>query len=353
MPVPRGDEKLVEPRYKFFRLKDEEVLEGEEGGKYGCRCPSWAPRCWDITWLRGARVFTSHMFKYLAEDSDAIEDVDVLLADHGALGDHDLQTARPLPRNLSSVASSSQQHSGGSEDHDPPTSSLPPYEYFLRLDSDVFFVDSPEFDPLRMLQYLGCAFGYHRLSIEAPGCFDGFEQYTGEFALEHGLEKPNIHIGRGVAAAGGMITAGDLRLFTSPLYRKFAGSAAREGLFENRWADQILFAAAVIMLGNAQFCFHPLFQNVTEVVPGMSTVPVEGGKTGGKEVEMRTVDEPAQGLFVHKKAGFRDARLLARCGVEEAVFESYPDGEGDGAGEGGGKGGRSGGGDEGPHREEL
>ena len=53
------------PNLVLKELRDEEVLEGDETKKYGCRCPTWAPRCWDLTWLRATRVFTRHMFNYL------------------------------------------------------------------------------------------------------------------------------------------------------------------------------------------------------------------------------------------------------------------------------------------------
>ncbi|CAD7958121.1 unnamed protein product [Amoebophrya sp. A25] len=280
----------IREKMKLVPLKDEHVLEGDADGKYGCRCPAWAPRCWDITWMRATRIFTDHMFYYL---------------------------------------------SGGN------------YDYFMRLDSDFFFVAQPEFDAIKMLAENKCAFGYHRLSIEAPGCFDDFERYVHDFAAklkvkkeEYMLseggrhfyatsedpasaattpltssspsalnssigEKPvlkgdskewNIRMGHGVAAAGGQWTVGDMRLFGSAVYQHFS-RGAKDGVFQNRWADQLLFAAATIVFGNRQFCFHPMFQNAT--------------------------------LFVHKKQGYKDVTLWEKCEVEHqmnftAVLEGYP-----------------------------
>eukprot|EP00392_Amoebophrya_sp_AT5.2_P006992 g7004.t1 len=87
-------------------------------------------------------------------------------------------------------------------------------------------------------------------------------------------------MGHGVAAAGGQWTVGDVRLFTSPIYRLFAKGAG-PGIYKNRWADQLIFAAAVILLGNKQFCFHPMFQDAE--------------------------------LFVHKKQGYADRGLWEKC----------------------------------------
>ena len=136
---------------------------------------------------------------------------------------------------------------------------------------------------------------------------------TERFAKDFNITTPHPHAmkyGRGVAAFGGQWTVGDLRLFTSPIYKQLADRAKEEGMFEHRWADQLLFAAGTIMLGGYRVCFHEMFQDQT--------------------------------LFVHKKKGFLDTDLVRQCGVPDpAVFDSYPRAPGDV-----GPKGESGGGDE-------
>ncbi|CAD7935866.1 unnamed protein product [Amoebophrya sp. A120] len=238
----------IQRKMQFVQLPDDQVLEGDGvNGKYGCRCPAWAPRCWDVNWMRATRIFTDHMFDYLPADK---------------------------------------------------------YEFFMRLDSDFFFINTPEFDAVKMLHENNCAFAYHRLSIEAPGCFDEFQEYVEDFSRRYPLppgmtnqfgepepvsetaqksgknSRTNIRMGHGVAAAGGQWTVGDVRLFSSPIYRRFA-KEAREKIFEHRWADQLLFAAGTILFGNKQFCFHDMFQDA--------------------------------GLFVHKKQGYTDESIWEKC----------------------------------------
>ena len=90
-------------------------------------------------------------------------------------------------------------------------------------------------------------------AIKMPGLmkYSDITLKKGVFADENNLRRPNLKLGEGIIAAGGQWTAGDLRLFSSPMYRKFA-NAAREKMFQHRWADQLLFAAAVMMLGKEQ-----------------------------------------------------------------------------------------------------
>lgn len=171
--------KILKSRLVFIEMDESDVTEGDssEHGKYGCQCPVWAPRCWDVAWMRATRVFTHHMFKYLMERS---------LPDRGNVT----------------------------------------YDYFMRLDSDVFFIKHPPLDPIKMMIMNRCALAYNRLSIEAPGCFDKFIDYVDDFAEEHKLkdhkEKPygkeRLKLGKGISALGGQWTVGDMRLFSSPLY---------------------------------------------------------------------------------------------------------------------------------------
>merc|ERR1711904_592392 len=92
----------------------------------GCRCPSWRARCWPLNWLHATRFFTAGMFRTAAFQSGQ-------------------------------------------------------YEYFMRLDTDFFFVNMPPVDPVVLMQRQGCTFAYDKLSREAPGCHDGFEERVGEF----------------------------------------------------------------------------------------------------------------------------------------------------------------------------
>eukprot|EP00929_Paragymnodinium_shiwhaense_P043405 TRINITY_DN22319_c0_g1_i6.p1 TRINITY_DN22319_c0_g1~~TRINITY_DN22319_c0_g1_i6.p1 ORF type:complete len:389 (-),score=66.58 TRINITY_DN22319_c0_g1_i6:1178-2344(-) len=138
----------------------------------GCRCPAWQPQCWPLNWMHATRFFTAGMFR------------------------------------TKTLASGN-------------------YDYFLRLDTDLFFVERPVVDPFRLMANRGCAMVYDRLSREAPGCFDGFDERTIEFLDAHGLrgaavDEDMLHVGRGPAAAGGQWTIGDARVFGSNAYLRFA-----------------------------------------------------------------------------------------------------------------------------------
>merc|ERR1719253_2215410 len=62
----------------------------------GCRCPAWRAQCWPLNWMHATRFFTAGMFR-------------TQIFQHGG------------------------------------------FDYFLRMDTDLFFVRSPEVDPLRLM----------------------------------------------------------------------------------------------------------------------------------------------------------------------------------------------------------
>ncbi|CAJ1359637.1 unnamed protein product [Effrenium voratum] len=92
----------------------------------GCRCPAWRPQCWPLNWLHAAHFFTVSMFRTKTFQE------------------------------------------GG-------------YEFFFRVDTDLFFVEEPVVDPFELMAESGCVMVYDRLSREAPGCFDDFDARCMEY----------------------------------------------------------------------------------------------------------------------------------------------------------------------------
>lgn len=203
----------------------------------GCRCPAWRPQCWPLNWMHATRFFTAGMFRTHAF------------------------------------------RQGG-------------FDFFMRLDTDLFFVEAPEIDPFRLMADRGCAMVYDTVSREAPGCHDGFDEltlrYFGHFGYRGAPDGDLLHVGHGPGAAGGQWTLGDAKLFSSEKYLDFADFAAG-GIYRNRWADQLLMLRGLALFGPKApamaICIRSLFAQGTEAG------------------------------FVHRKGGFRDPMLLQRCGV--------------------------------------
>jgi len=185
------------------------------------------------------------------------------------------------------------------------------FDFFMRLDTDLFFVGLPEEDPFRLMAQHGCVIVYDRLSREAPGCFDGFDERTLELIhrlrYAGGVDLDVTHIGRGPAAAGGQWTIGDARLFRSDEYLQFADWVA-SGIYTGRWADQLILMRGVALFGpRSGIAANNGGRNATEPVAPMS-------------ICVRSLFAPgAEAGFVHQKGGFRDPRLLRVCGATTAL----------------------------------
>lgn len=184
------------------------------------------------------------------------------------------------------------------------------YDYFMRLDTDLFFAEKPDVDPFQLMASRGCAMVYDRLSRESPGCHDGFDDRTVQF-IDHwgyvGLaDQEMLHLGHGPAAAGGQWTVGDVRLFGSEAYLRFADFAA-SGIYSDRWADQLFLVRGLALFGPRS---------------GMPAIPWQG--TGTKQeygaICVRPLFAPGVAGFVHQKGGYYDEALLRRCGAEHVAF---------------------------------
>eukprot|EP00913_Durusdinium_trenchii_P004674 g4339.t1 len=117
------------------------------------------------------------------------------------------------------------------------------YDYFFRVDTDLFFVAAPVVDPFKLMAETRCVMVYDHLSREAPGCFDDFDRRSAEFLeqMEY-TGEPDVDIllvGKGPAAAGGQWTIGDARFFTTPLYLQFAEHMV-SGIYAHRWSEQLI-----------------------------------------------------------------------------------------------------------------
>jgi len=220
----------------------------------GCRCPAWRQQCWPLLWMHATRFFTAGMFR------------------------------------------TSTFQSGN-------------YDFFLRLDSDLFFVMEPTFDPFQIMSTNGCGLVYDKLSREAPGCYDGFDQrsldYLHGLGVQGTLDNNILHVGRGPAAAGGQWTAGDARFFTGSDYLRFADYHA-SGIYSSRWADQLFMVRALALFGP---------------MSSLASVPWQGEAPRAESAicvrPLFSWDEPDTEGFVHQKGGFYNRELLATCGAEE------------------------------------
>ncbi|CAL1173466.1 unnamed protein product [Cladocopium goreaui] len=218
----------------------------------GCRCPAWRPQCWPVNWMHAAHFFTAGMFR----------------------------------------TKTFQQ--GG-------------YDYFFRVDTDLFFVEAPVVDPFKLMAEMGCLMVYDKLSREAPGCYDDFDLRSSEFLEDiRYVGRPDLDVllvGKGPAAAGGQWTIGDARFFTSDLYLKFADYMV-SGIYAHRWSEQIILLRSAALFGPradlrksledapaVSLCTTPLFPEGTSS---------EGGSPG----------------LVHLKGGFRQQHLLKTCAAE-------------------------------------
>jgi len=219
----------------------------------GCRCPAWRPQCWPVNWMHATRFFTAGMFR--------------------------TQTFQQ----------------GG-------------FNYFFRMDTDLFFVEKPSIDPFRLMAVRGCGLGlvYDRISREAPGCHDGFDERTRQFMDSWGYrgmpDEEMLHIGHGPAAAGGQWTIGDARLFSSERYLLFADFAG-SGIYSDRWADQLFLLRGLALFG-------PRAKAFSSTTSDPESICIHSIFAGGIDAG-----------FVHKKGGFHDRHLLRRCGAE-SVFDS-------------------------------
>jgi len=232
----------------------------------GCRCPAWRPQCWPLNWMHATRFFTADMFR----------------------------TA---------------------------TFRRGDFDYFLRMDTDLFFVQVPEVDPFRLMASSGCAMVYDKVSREAPGCHDGFDEATLEFIRDYGFignpDRELLQVGHGPAAAGGQWSVGDAHLFSSDRYLRFADYMAG-GIYRHRWADQLFLVRGLSLFGpRAAIPFRSPRRNPAGDGPDEST---------GDEVPRPATAICMSGLFpsgsvedgfVHRKGGFRDPELLRTCGVPE------------------------------------
>jgi len=231
----------------------------------GCRCPAWRPQCWPLNWMHATRFFTADMFR-----TRIFQRLDI--------------------------------------------------DFFMRLDTDLFFAGAPDVDPFRLMAQHGCALVYDRLSREAPGCFDGFDDRTLQLIRRLGYagrpDQDMLYVGRGPAAAGGQWTIGDARLFRSDAYLTFADWAA-SGIYANRWADQLILVRGVALFGPRAGTANPEWIS-TAVRAGAAPPPAPPPPLSICVRSLFAVESGAR--FVHQKGGFRDNKLLQVCGADPAVL---------------------------------
>ncbi|CAK9014476.1 unnamed protein product [Durusdinium trenchii] len=218
----------------------------------GCRCPAWRPQCWPVNWMHAAHFFTAGMFR-----TKTFQD-------------------------------------GG-------------YDYFFRVDTDLFFVAAPVVDPFKLMAETGCVMVYDHLSREAPGCFDDFDRRSAEFLeqMEY-TGEPDVDIllvGKGPAAAGGQWTIGDARFFTTPLYLQFAEHMV-SGIYAHRWSEQLILLRSAALFGPRAKVWK-----LSEEMPAVSlcTSPLFPEDAGGSG---------ASAGLLHLKGGFRQEHLLKTCAAE-------------------------------------
>lgn len=220
----------------------------------GCRCPASWPQCWPLNWMHATRFFTAGMFRT-----------------------HTFQDGN--------------------------------FDFFLRLDTDLFFVQEPTVDPFRLMSVRGCVMVYDQISLETPGCHDDFDEHTIRFFERSGYRgEPDfeiMQIGHSPGAVGGQWTVGDIRVFSSPSYLRFADFFSG-GIYAHRWADQILLLRGAGLFGPKSRADWGSARH--EAAPSVCLEPVFPGGSGNG--------------FVHQKGGYRDETLLLTCGVKGSLADN-------------------------------
>ena len=198
------------------------------------------------------------------------------------------------------------------------------YDYFMRIDADLFIQDFLPEDPFRTLDDRGCVFGTNRERSEIRGCFEGQHEETLAWATQaqadgmKGLHIENLDKIRPNSVYWGGWHVGSVKVLKSEQHLSLANHLNENGgIFTHRWNDQVHFPKVAAL---------------------MSPLKDDEQATGGKSVNtcmmpmfgMECFTPPCEGInhiFIHEHQKFKDKLVQQRCEMEDVDVDPGHDEE--------------------------
>jgi len=130
------------------------------------------------------------------------------------------------------------------------------YEWYMRVDVDLFLQKQVPFDPFARMAQKGCVFMTGTSAFEAEGCYEGQHAATLKFAAEHGNEvggaalyPENVKKLKPSENYWGGWNMGHINTFKSAAHLAYADYINEDGrIYTMRWNDQVHFAQAIALL---------------------------------------------------------------------------------------------------------
>ena len=134
------------------------------------------------------------------------------------------------------------------------------YDYYMRIDSDSHFYETPRVDPFAMMRQRGLDFAYLRQAKDPDclytGLYAAVAEYRRRAAISHEVRLPGQGLdSRAVrnidhVVYNGFVGVGRLGFFQSRSYLAFAEflNEEKRGVFTARWSDQQVYPIALRLL---------------------------------------------------------------------------------------------------------
>jgi len=139
------------------------------------------------------------------------------------------------------------------------------FDYFMRIDADLYIQNELPYDPFERLQRHGCAFGTGKESSDMIGCYEGQRTATLEWAkAQHAsgtahaakVSVANVENARDNSVYWGGFHVGDVNFFRQKAHLDYAKHMNElGGMYTHRWSDQLHYPLAVQML-NEKYDMH-------------------------------------------------------------------------------------------------
>ena len=135
------------------------------------------------------------------------------------------------------------------------------FDYFMRIDADLYLQNELPFDPFERLHRHGCAFGTGKESSDMAGCYEGQREATLAWArAQHSggtndvprfptaVSVANVEAARDNTVYWGGFHVGDVRFFRQTAHLAYAKHMNElGGMYTKRWSDQLHYPLAVQM----------------------------------------------------------------------------------------------------------
>ena len=127
-------------------------------------------------------------------------------------------------------------------------SALDHFDYFMSLDTDIYFERTFPFDPFLAMQTRQLAYAYHECGFESGGdCLESLGKTVWDYAtvnnVSGGLEGLDVH-----PLYAGNFGVGEVAFFRSKEYQDFATHLLSfQNYYARRWADQNIWVYALAM----------------------------------------------------------------------------------------------------------